>query len=192
PFLHAGRGSRTREFAARPELEHRDLADRRAATERFARKFAHRLPSDVRPVTARVADWLGRRASPQGVRRWLVLALALALGGCAGIDSSALAPGPGPAPGRRGEGPRGMREARDWPFTGTFVARTRRFAGLALAQIGRPGDAERELLAALAVAQVASLGQPHIGTVSSINGSLALLAAAAATMTPPCATQRTR
>ena len=262
PFRHAGGGTRTREFAARPELEHRDLADRRAATERFARKFAHRLPSDVRPVTARVADWLGRRASPQGVRRWLVLALALALGGCAGIDSSAPAPGPGPAPGRRGEGHRGMREARaassvardtdpvatwetvqtrvrrgeaaavladtqrlaaaattagdagsaliahtaaayaalrlsrldtvlreaeaavaagdkarDWPFTGTFVARARRFAGLALAQIGRPGDAERELLAALAVAQVASLGQPHIGTVSSINGSLALLAA---------------
>src|SRR5204863_113454 len=33
-------------------------------------------------------------------------------------------------------------KARDWPFTGTFVARARRFAGLALAQIGRPGDAE--------------------------------------------------
>src|SRR3989442_6282987 len=68
-------------------------------------------------------------------------------------------------------------EARDLPFTGTFVARARRFAGLALAQLGRPGDAERELLAALAAAQVARLGQPHIGTVSSINGSLALLAA---------------
>jgi GT2 family glycosyltransferase len=62
PFHHAGGGTRTRDFARRPELERRDLAERRAATERFARKFAHRLPSDVRPVTARVADWLVRRA----------------------------------------------------------------------------------------------------------------------------------
>ena len=61
PFRHTGGGTRTREFAARPELERRDLAARRAATERFARKFAHRLPSDVRPVRARLADWLARR-----------------------------------------------------------------------------------------------------------------------------------
>jgi len=61
PFRHAGGGTRARDFAARPELERRDLAERHAATERFARKFAHRLPSDVRPVTARVADWLVRR-----------------------------------------------------------------------------------------------------------------------------------
>jgi GT2 family glycosyltransferase len=62
PFRHAGGGTRARDFAARPEVERRDLAERRAAMDRFARKFAHRLPSDVRPVTARVADWLGRRA----------------------------------------------------------------------------------------------------------------------------------
>jgi O-antigen biosynthesis protein len=61
PFLHAGGGTRARDFAARPELERRDLAERHAATERFARKFAHRLPSDVRPVTARLSDWLVRR-----------------------------------------------------------------------------------------------------------------------------------
>jgi GT2 family glycosyltransferase len=63
PFRHAGGGTRTRDFALRPELGRRDLAERRAATERFARKFAHRLPSDVRPVRARVTDWLVRRAS---------------------------------------------------------------------------------------------------------------------------------
>ena len=61
PFRHAGGGTRAREFAARPELERRDLVQRHAATERFARKFAHRLPSDVRPVTARLSDWLLRR-----------------------------------------------------------------------------------------------------------------------------------
>ena len=63
PFLHAGGGTRARDFGARPELERRDLAERRTATERFARKFAHRLPSDVRPVTVRLADWLGRRVA---------------------------------------------------------------------------------------------------------------------------------
>jgi len=62
PFRHAGGGTRARDFATRPELERHDLAERHAATERFARKFAHRLPSDVRPVTARVADWLVRRS----------------------------------------------------------------------------------------------------------------------------------
>lgn len=63
PFRHAGGGTRARDFAVRPEVERRDLAERRAATERFARKFAHRLPSDVRPITARVTDWLVRRAA---------------------------------------------------------------------------------------------------------------------------------
>lgn len=60
PFHHAGGGTRAREFAARPDLERDDLAQRRAAVARFARKFAHRLPCDVRPVTARVTDWLAR------------------------------------------------------------------------------------------------------------------------------------
>ena len=63
PFLHAGGGTRARDFGARPELERHDLAERRAAMERFARKFAHRLPSDVRPVTTRLTDWLGCRVA---------------------------------------------------------------------------------------------------------------------------------
>jgi GT2 family glycosyltransferase len=61
PFRHAGGATRTRDFAARPDLEQRDLAARRAATARFARKFAHRLPCDVRPLATRVAGWLGTR-----------------------------------------------------------------------------------------------------------------------------------
>jgi len=60
PFHHAGGGTRTRGFVSHPERERRDLAERRAAIERFARKFAHRLPSDVRPASTRVTDWLFR------------------------------------------------------------------------------------------------------------------------------------
>jgi len=60
PFRHAGGATRTREFASQPEASARDLALRRAATARFARKFAHRLPCDVRPFRARVTDWLTR------------------------------------------------------------------------------------------------------------------------------------
>ena len=60
-FHHTGGATRTREFALRAEAERRDLELRRAATERFARKFAHRLPCDVRPVAARLTDWLVRR-----------------------------------------------------------------------------------------------------------------------------------
>jgi GT2 family glycosyltransferase len=66
PFRHDGGATRTRDFAARPELERRDLVARREAIARFARKFAHRLPADVRPLRARVAEWLGARAQPQG------------------------------------------------------------------------------------------------------------------------------
>ena len=61
PFLHAGGATRTREFESHPEMSARDLALRRSATARFAHKFAHRLPCDVRPVRARLADWLVRR-----------------------------------------------------------------------------------------------------------------------------------
>jgi len=61
PFRH-GRGSGgAREFATPGESESQDLARRRAATARFARKFAHRLPCDVRSVRTRVADWLARQ-----------------------------------------------------------------------------------------------------------------------------------
>jgi GT2 family glycosyltransferase len=68
PFRHDGGATRTREFGVRPDLERRDLDARRAATERFARKFAHRLPTDVRPLRTRVADWLGSRAAAAGGR----------------------------------------------------------------------------------------------------------------------------
>jgi GT2 family glycosyltransferase len=61
PFRHRGGATRTRDFAARPDAEPRDLALRRSATERFARKFAHRLPCDVRPVADRLASWLSSR-----------------------------------------------------------------------------------------------------------------------------------
>jgi GT2 family glycosyltransferase len=70
PFRHRGGATRTRDFAVRPEAERRDLALRRAANERFARKFAHRLPSDVRPLAARLSDWLRPRryGTPAHVR----------------------------------------------------------------------------------------------------------------------------
>jgi GT2 family glycosyltransferase len=62
PFRHAGGATRTREFAASADAARRDLDLRRTATARFARKFAHRLPCDVRRFPARLADWLARRA----------------------------------------------------------------------------------------------------------------------------------
>ena len=61
PFHHAGGATRTRDFDSRPEASARDLALRRSATDRFARKFAHRLPCDVRPLGVRIADRLVRR-----------------------------------------------------------------------------------------------------------------------------------
>jgi GT2 family glycosyltransferase len=56
PFIHRGGGTRTGE--ATPFNPAEDLAQRRAALERFARKWRHRLPSDVRGMGERVADWL--------------------------------------------------------------------------------------------------------------------------------------
>jgi GT2 family glycosyltransferase len=61
PFRHKGGATRTRDFAVVAEAARRDLELRRAATERFARKFSHRLPCDVRPLRRRLADWLVRR-----------------------------------------------------------------------------------------------------------------------------------
>ena len=57
PFVHRGGGTRTGENAplAAPE----DLAQRREALARFARKWRHRLPADVRPLPERLRDWLG-------------------------------------------------------------------------------------------------------------------------------------
>ena len=68
PFRHRGGATRTRDFATRAGAEQRDLELRRAALARFARKFAHRLPCDVRPVGTRLAEWLqpARRFAPIG------------------------------------------------------------------------------------------------------------------------------
>jgi GT2 family glycosyltransferase len=62
PFLHRGGGTRTGEGA--PVAAPEDLAQRRAALARFARKWRHRLPCDVRGLPARLRDWL---AAPRAV-----------------------------------------------------------------------------------------------------------------------------
>jgi len=58
PFVHRGGGTRTGLDA--PVAAPEDLAQRRAALARFAEKWRHRLPSDVRRLPERVGDWLGR------------------------------------------------------------------------------------------------------------------------------------
>jgi GT2 family glycosyltransferase len=61
PFLHRGGGTRTGEGA--PVAAPEDLAQRRAALARFAGKWRHRLPCDVRGAPERLRDWLaGARA----------------------------------------------------------------------------------------------------------------------------------
>ena len=56
PFIHRGGGTRTGKDA--PLRPPEDLLERRAALERFAQKWRHRLPSDVRGVGERLTDWL--------------------------------------------------------------------------------------------------------------------------------------
>jgi hypothetical protein len=58
PFLHRGGGTRIGRGAPRRPAQ--DLAERRAALTRFAGKWRHRLPSDVRPLRDRLADRLRR------------------------------------------------------------------------------------------------------------------------------------
>jgi GT2 family glycosyltransferase len=60
PFVHRGGGTRT--GAAAPVKSAADLAQRRAALDRFAGKWRHRLPADVRGARERVADWLTAHA----------------------------------------------------------------------------------------------------------------------------------
>jgi GT2 family glycosyltransferase len=55
PFLHRGGGTRTGQHAPVPPAE--DLAQRRAALARFAEKWEHRLPADVRRLPERLRDW---------------------------------------------------------------------------------------------------------------------------------------
>jgi O-antigen biosynthesis protein len=57
PFVHRGGGTRTGEGA--PVAAPEDLAQRRAALARFAAKWRHRLPCDVRGLPERLRDWLG-------------------------------------------------------------------------------------------------------------------------------------
>ena len=57
PFVHRGGGTRTGAHA--PVAAPEDLAQRRAALARFAQKWRHRLPADVRSVPERLQDWLG-------------------------------------------------------------------------------------------------------------------------------------
>jgi GT2 family glycosyltransferase len=55
-FTHRGGGTRTGLGAPRRPAQ--DLADRRAALARFAAKWRHRLPSDVRTLSERLSDRL--------------------------------------------------------------------------------------------------------------------------------------
>jgi GT2 family glycosyltransferase len=55
PFVHRGGGTRT--GMAAPVRTEDDLAQRRAALARFAAKWRHRLPSDVRSRRERLTDW---------------------------------------------------------------------------------------------------------------------------------------
>jgi GT2 family glycosyltransferase len=59
PFVHHGGGTRTGVGAPVPRAE--DLTHRRAALARFAAKWRHRLPADVRGPRERIADWLTAR-----------------------------------------------------------------------------------------------------------------------------------
>jgi GT2 family glycosyltransferase len=56
PFIHRGGGTRAGETA--PVRPAEDLAQRRAALERFVRRWRHRLPADVRPWRERLLDRL--------------------------------------------------------------------------------------------------------------------------------------
>ena len=61
PFHHRGGGTRTREFRRDPERERRDIALRDAAIEHLMAKWGHRLPTDARPTSTRVREWLASR-----------------------------------------------------------------------------------------------------------------------------------
>ena len=60
PFIHRGGGTRAGEGA--PHEAAADLAQRREALRRFAAKWRHRLPSDVRGARERWKDWRARPA----------------------------------------------------------------------------------------------------------------------------------
>ena len=63
PFIHRGGGTRTGHGT--PMDPAVDLTQRRAALQRFAVKWRHRLPSDVRRIGERLGDWVApRRGRP--------------------------------------------------------------------------------------------------------------------------------
>jgi GT2 family glycosyltransferase len=62
PFVHRGGGTRT--AADAPTSAREDLTQRQTALARFARKWRHRLPCDVRAFPERLRDWL---AAPRRV-----------------------------------------------------------------------------------------------------------------------------
>jgi hypothetical protein len=59
PFVHRGGGTRTGERA--PVAATQDLDQRREALARFAEKWGHRLPSDVRGIGERITNYFGQR-----------------------------------------------------------------------------------------------------------------------------------
>jgi GT2 family glycosyltransferase len=59
PFVHRGGGTRTGERA--PVAAALDLEQRRRALARFAKKWQHRLPSDVRGIGERITNYFDRR-----------------------------------------------------------------------------------------------------------------------------------
>jgi GT2 family glycosyltransferase len=62
PFVHHGGGTRT--GATAPFRSDEDLAQRDAALRRFAAKWHHRLPCDVRSLGERAREWCVRRRAP--------------------------------------------------------------------------------------------------------------------------------
>ena len=59
PFVHRGGGTRT--AARAPVAAAEDLEQRRRALARFGDKWRHRLPSDVRGIGERIANYFDRR-----------------------------------------------------------------------------------------------------------------------------------
>ena len=64
-FVHRGGGTRTGERA--PVAAAEDLEQRRQAMAHFARKWRHRLPSDVRGLPERILNYINRRGAKASV-----------------------------------------------------------------------------------------------------------------------------
>jgi len=59
PFVHRGGGTRSGDGA--PVAASEDIIQRREAMARFAHKWSHRLPSDVRGIRERIASYFDPR-----------------------------------------------------------------------------------------------------------------------------------